>query len=690
MTTPRGKAPLTKAEPDGRRQAKPPAKARRPKAAAAQVADAQAVVEKAAADAQASAEKAAAEKARRTQAAEKARGTQAAEKPAAERAHGTQVAEKAADAQATAQKARGRQAADAQAEAEKPRRTQAEEPRENIADAAAQLAGGAEGAEAVLGPGLFAGSGLGQAAEALRLLGQVTVRQPMALLQSWPKVGLEFLRIGLGQSEAAPQKGDKRFADQAWRDNALFRTTMQAYLTLGSELDAYVDNLGLEGVELERMRFAASLLREAMAPTNFLLSNPTALKRFFETGGGSIRKGIANWANDMLHNHGMPSMVDRRPFKLGENIAISPGAVIHRSEVFELIQYTPQSEVVYQRPMVIVPPQVNKYYAMDLSSGRSLYEHLLKNGIQVFGMSWRNPTGEQRDWNFDTYVQATIEAVDVAREVSGSPDANIMGACLGGMTSALAQAHLAARGEDKIYSGTLMVTLLDTESEGRMFLFATPQTLEIARKVSEPRGVIDGWQMASMFAWLRPNDLVWNYWVNNYLLGQDPPAFDILAWNADTTRLTSAFHHQLLDMVAGNQLVHPDAMTVLGTPIDLSRITGDTYVAAGMTDHITPWHTCYRSTQLVSGQAQFVMCSSGHIQTVVADPKHRGLGYFLNPKTPPDAEQWLKGAERHEGSWWDHWVAWLSERSGERVAAPQAVGNRHFPPIEPAPGTYIR
>jgi polyhydroxyalkanoate synthase len=183
---------------------------------------------------------------------------------------------------------------------------------------------------------------------------------------------------------------------------------------------------------------------------------------------------------------------------------------------------------------------------------------------------------------------------------------------------------------------------------------------------------------------------VWNYWVNNYLLGQDPPSFDILAWNADTTRLTSTFHHQLLDMVAGNQLAHPGALKVLGTPIDLSRISCDTYVAAGKTDHITPWHTCYKTTQLVSGHSEFVMCSSGHIQTVVADLKHRGLGYYVNPETPPDAEQWLKGAERREGSWWVHWAAWLGDRSGEQVAAPEQVGNAHHPAIEPAPGSYVR
>ena len=626
MTTPRGEAPLTETGPNGRGQAKPAARARRPRAAQAQAAQAHA---------------------------------------------------------AEAQAARA-QAAEAQ-----PRRAQAAEARENLAEDTAQLAGGAEGAEAVLGSGLLGGSGLGQVAGALRSLGRAAVRQPGAVLRSGPKVGLQFLQIGLGKSEVAPEKGDKRFADPAWRDNPLFRTALQAYLALGSELDAFVDNLSLEGVEAERMRFAASLFREAMAPTNFLWTNPAALKRFFDTGGGSIRKGVGHWAGDMLHNHGMPSMVDPRPFKKGENIAASPGAVVHRAETFELIQYTPQSETVYPRPLIVVPPQVNKYYAMDMSPGRSMYEFLLQRGIQVFGISWRNPTGAQRHWNFDTYAQATIEAVDVAREVSGSPDVNIIGACLGGITAAIAQAYLAAHDDDRIRSTTFMVTVLDTASEGRMFLFATPQTIALARKVSEPRGVIEGWQLASMFSWLRPNDLVWNYWVNNYLLGQDPPAFDILAWNADTTRLTSAFHHQMLDMVAGNQLVHPGALKVLGTPIDISRITSDTYVAAGFTDHITPWQSAYRTTQMVSGPAQFVMVSSGHIQTVVADPKHRGLGYSVNPETPPTAEQWLAGAERHEGSWWGHYAAWLAERSGNQVAAPQSLGSGRYPPIEPAPGSYI-
>ena len=531
--------------------------------------------------------------------------------------------------------------------------------------------------------------GLRETAGGLRFLGRMATRHPQAVSRTVPDLGQEVVKIGLGRSQVAPEKGDKRFTDPAWQQNPLFRATMQSYLTWGSAMERYLDNLGLTGKGVERLRFGTVLLREALAPTNFFATNPAAVKRMYDTGGGSVRRGLANWVGDLRHNHGMPTMVDRRPFTIGENLAATPGSVIYRNEVFELMQYTPQTETVYDRPMLVVPPQVNKYYALDLAPGRSMYEYLLKQGIQVYGISWRNPTKEQRDWGFDTYVQATIDAVDVIREVSGAPDVNIMGGCLGGMTAALAEAHLAAVDEHRIHSVTLTVTLLDCDSDGRMFLFATPQLLALARQVSRPAGVIDGWQLGSTFAWLRPNDLVWNYWVNNYLLGQDPPAFDILAWNADTTRLSTTFHRQLMDMVGENQMVHPGAMTALGTPVDLSRVACDTYVAAGLTDHIVPWQTSYKTTQLVSGHAEFVLCSSGHIQTVVADPKHRGLGYFVNPATPPSADDWLAAAERHEGSWWEHWVGWLAERSGEQIAAPQAMGSSRFPPKEPAPGTYI-
>ena len=555
-----------------------------------------------------------------------------------------------------------------------------------LAEGAAGLAGGAD---ALLGPSPFVGLGLREALGGLRSLGAHALREPLSLVQGLPRTGRELARIGLGSSPVGPARADKRFADPAWDENLLLRRLMQAYLYLGSEVDGFVDGLGIEGQNAERVRFLLGLLREAMAPTNSLLTNPAAIKRCIETGGGSLLSGLGNWVSDLRHNHGMPLQVDRAPFRVGENLAVTPGSVIHRTEVFELIHYAPQSTAVHARPLLVVPPQVNKYYALDLAPGRSMYEYLLRDGFQLFSISWRNPTPAQRDWDIDTYMRAILEAVDVVREVSGSPDVNVMGGCAGGMMVAMATALLAARDDQRVHTATMVVTLLDCDTDGQILLFATPASMAAAKKASQLRGVLDGWQMAQIFAWLRPNDLVWNYWVNNYLLGRRPPAFDILAWNADTTRLAARFHHQLLDIVAGNQLTHPGALQVLGTPIDLSRITCDTYVAAGLTDHITPWQTCYRTTQLVSGNTQFVLCSSGHIQTVVAAPDHPRLGYFVNPATPAREQDWKADAQRHEGSWWEHWSGWLAERSGEKVPAAAAVGSDRYPPGEAAPGTYV-
>jgi polyhydroxyalkanoate synthase len=347
-------------------------------------------------------------------------------------------------------------------------------------------------------PGPPAILGVSEATGALRFLGRLALRHPRAVLRTAPGLGQELLRISRGRSQVAPERGDRRFTDPAWQQNPLFKATMQSYLTWGSGMDRYIDNLGLTGAGVERLRFGAVLLRESVAPTNFFATNPAAVKRCYDTGGGSIRRGLANWAGDLRHNHGMPSMVDRRPFTVGENLAATPGSVIYRDEVFELIQYTPQHGTVYERPILMVPPQVNKYYALDLSPGRSLYDYLLQRGFQVYGISWRNPTKEQRDRNFDTYVQATIDAIDAVREVSGSPDVNIMGGCLGGMTAALTQAHLAALGEEhRINSSTVFVTLLDTDANGRMFLFATPQILQLAKQVSRP-AVLDAFDQGEL------------------------------------------------------------------------------------------------------------------------------------------------------------------------------------------------
>src|SRR6478752_769122 len=498
----------------------------------------------------------------------------------------------------------------------------------------------------------------------------------------------ELAKIAVGRSEVEPPKGDRRFKDPAWEGNPAFRRLAQSYLATTAAADGLVGDAGASWRAERRARFTLENVFGALAPTNFPALNPAVYKATLDTGGANFVKGTRQLVGDMASRPRIPSMVDGRPFEVGENIAVTPGQVVLKTPVFELIQYKPATSRVRARPLLIVPPMINKYYVVDLAPERSMIEYLVAQGQQVFAMSWRNPDERHAEWGLDTYVQAVLDGLEATEQVSGADKVQVLGLCAGGIVLACALGHLAAKGEaDRVAGLTLAVCVLDTDRAGMTGALVDDTVAAAAVADSAQRGYLDGKALAQVFAWLRPNDLVWNYWVNNYLLGKDPPAFDILAWNADTTRLTSAFHHQVLDMVAGNQLVHPGAMKILGTPIDLSHIGCDTYVVAGRTDHITPWETCYRSTQMVSGRSQFVLCSSGHIQTVVADPKHRGLGYYLNPETPPEAGQWMADAQRHEGSWWQHWANWLADRSGEQVAAPQSVGSPRFPAKEPAPGT---
>ncbi len=533
------------------------------------------------------------------------------------------------------------------------------------------------------------GFGTRDALDGLLTLGKHTLTKPWALVKATPKTLREAAKIGAGRSDIQPDARDKRFRDSAWEDVRLLKGLMQLYLYLGSEADHLVENLGMSPKEAERVEFVVGLIRESLAPTNNVVTNPAALRKAKETKGKSLVTGLSNLVHDVRENHAMPSQVNLKPFKVGINLAVTPGAVIYRNEVMEVIHYKPQSPMMGTRPLVVIPPQVNKYYALDLAPGRSMYEYLLQHGIQVFGISWRNPTKEQRDWSFDTYAEAALEAIDVARAVSGSDDVNLMGGCAGGMMVSILSAVLGARGDTRIHSATTLVTLLDSRVDAEILLFASKDTVKAAKLQSSRTGVLDGWRMGQVFAWLRPNELVWNYWVNNYLMGNSPPAFDILAWNADTTRLPAAMHHQLLDIVIENQLIFPGKLKILDTPVDLSKISIDMFVVAGITDHITPWHGCYHTVQLVSGNAEFVLCSSGHVQTLVSAPGHRGAHYFTNSQTPPDPDDWKAAAERHEGTWWEHWVEWLGERSGPKKRPRRTLGNKQYPPKEPAPGMYI-
>jgi len=409
----------------------------------------------------------------------------------------------------------------------------------------------------------------------------------------------------------------------------------------------------------------------------------------YETGGASLVKGLTHMLEDLANNGGMPSQVDMKAFQVGKDLGISPGAVVFKNEVLELIQYQPTTPQVYQRPQLFVPPQVNKFYLMDLSPNKSLIRYLVANGLQVFTISWRNPLHEQREWGFETYDRAILEAIDVVREITESPDINILGACLGGMTLATLLGYLAARGDQRIHAVTFTVTVLDTNVESTMGLFATKETIAAAKESSRSKGVLEGQELARAFAWLRPNDLVWNYWVNNYLIGKDPAAFDVLYWNNDTTRLPAKLHGEMLDLFETNGFTHPGTLEVLGTPIDLSKVTNDTYIIAGITDHITPWQGCYSTTQLLGGKVKFILSNAGHIQSILNPPGNPKASYFVNDRYPADPGQWQAGAQKVSGTWWEDWRDWLGKRAGEKKPAPRELGNERYQPGTPAPGTYV-
>jgi polyhydroxyalkanoate synthase subunit PhaC len=522
-----------------------------------------------------------------------------------------------------------------------------------------------------------------------RQLIEQAVKQPPVVLKHYTNFLLEMGRVMTSRSTLEPDAKDKRFTDEVWKTNPFYRALLQSYVTWQQSLGAFIDDAGLGKKDAERARFVLSLYVDALAPTNTLLGNPAAMKKMYETGGASLVRGLTHMLEDLANNGGLPSQVDMKAFQVGKDLATSPGSVVFRNDVLELIQYQPATQEVYRRPLLFVPPQVNKYYVMDLSANKSLVRYLVSNGLQVFTISWRNPTPEQREWGFDTYDHAILEAIDVVRSITRSQDINILGACLGGMTLATLLGHLAARGDRRIHAVTFLVTVLDSNVESTMGLFATKETIAAARQTSRLRGVIEGQELARAFAWLRPNDLIWNYWVNNYLIGNDPAAFDVLYWNNDTTRLPARLHGDMLSVLETNAFAHPGTLTVLETPIDLSRVTNDAYIIAGITDHITPWQGCYATTQLLGGEVKFILSNSGHIQAILNPPGNPKASYFVNERYPANPEQWQARAQKRAGSWWEDWRDWLGQRSGEQKAAPRELGSEQYQPGTPAPGSYV-
>jgi polyhydroxyalkanoate synthase len=509
----------------------------------------------------------------------------------------------------------------------------------------------------------------------------------------------ELARIAGGTSGVAPAARDRRFADPAWAGNPVLRRVMQAYLATGDAALGLVNETPLDWRDTERVRFVVSNLVDALAPSNSPLLSPEAWKAAVDSGGGSLLTGTRHLLGDLASAPRVPTMVPPDAYTVGIDLAATAGAVVLRTPAFELIQYQPATPTVREVPVLIVPPTINKYYVLDLAPGRSLIECLVGQGQQVFVMSWRNPDARHAAWGFDAYVRAVTEALDATAGICGAAAVHLLGACSGGILASIAAAvrraeaapgALAPTARARVASLGLLVTMLDQSRTDVVGALVDESTAEAAIAASARKGYLDGRRLAEVFAWLRPGDLIWNYWVNNYLLGREPARFDILFWNADTTRMTAGLHRDFVRAAVSNSLASPGGLTVLGTEIDLAQVDLDSYVVAGVADHICPWQSCYRSSQLLGGKTRFVLSTSGHIAALVNPADSKKSRYQASDDVTADAPAWQQSAPAEQGSWWPDYAAWLAARSGGQAPAPAALGSKEFRVIEPAPGSYVR
>jgi polyhydroxyalkanoate synthase subunit PhaC len=515
-------------------------------------------------------------------------------------------------------------------------------------------------------------------------------RRPRELARQASWLAAELARVGLGRSTLAPPSRDRRFTDPAWTSNPLLRRLVRAYLAAGQTTERLLADADLEWRDAERMRFVVDNLVQALAPSNNPATSPVFWKAVVDTGGGNLVRGARHLAADLATPPRVPSMVAADAFEVGADLAVTPGAVVLRTPMFELLQYQPQTPRVRRVPLLIVPPTINKHYILDLAPGRSLVEFLVRGGQQVFVISWRNPDARHRDWGADAYGRAIVEAQAATLRVCRADRSLLLGLCSGGILVAMVLAHLAATGrQDRVAGFGLAVTVLDQARAGIAGAALDEGTAKAAVAASAARGFLDGRALAEVFAWLRPGDLIWNYWVNNYLAGRTPPPFDILYWNADTTRMTAGLHRDFVRLAVDNALTRPGAAGMLGSPVDLAKIDTDAYVVAGVADHLCPWQSCYRSTQLLGGRSRFVLSTSGHIASMVNPPGDQKASFRTAPENPPEPADWLGQATVEHGSWWPDYLDWLQRRGGGEKAQPRRLGAAGFHPIDPAPGTYV-
>ena len=516
-------------------------------------------------------------------------------------------------------------------------------------------------------------------------------RRPRTVARHGRALAREYGRILAGRSDAAPHKRDRRFADAAWQDNPALHRIVQGYVVTAKSAQDLLTEVDLDWRDRERLQFAVDNLIAAAAPSNNPVLSPVAWKAAKQTRGRSVVRGVRNLVEDLATAPRVPTMVRRDAFEVGVDLALTPGAVVLRTEAFELIQYTPQTPTVRTRPLLLIPPVINKFYIADLAPGRSLVEYLVQGGQQVFMVSWRNPDVRHRDWDFDHYGAAILRALDAALAITGADAATVLGFCSGGTLQSMALAALAAddRLREKVAGFALAVCVLDQSQAGTAGAMLDEHTAKAAAAASSAKGYLDGRTLAEVFAWLRPDDLIWSYWVNNYLAGRDPAAFDILSWNADTTRMAVGLHHDFLDLARTNALVSPGKARMLDRPVDLSAIDVDGYVVAGVADHISPWQSCYRSAALFGGKTRFVLSTSGHIAAIVNPPGNDRATHQVGDDQHADADEWARRTPMSTGSWWPDYLGWLADRSGPERDAPTELGGPGLVAGDAAPGRYV-
>ena len=497
--------------------------------------------------------------------------------------------------------------------------------------------------------------------------------------------------VAVGSPQSGPMAinpSDRRFADPAWTQNAAFFALRQWYLAACAYGDDVIE-AGRIGSELDsKVRLLADYMQGALSPTNMLLLNPDAMIQALRTGGRSVATGTAYAIDDLVHRDGKPLKVDRSDFTVGETLAATPGKVVFRNALIELIQYAPQTETVHAVPLLLSPPWINKYYVMDLAPGRSLVEWAVQQGRTVFCISYLNPDEAMRDLTMDDYASlGVLAAAEVVREITDSEKVDLVGLCLGGAMAAMAASYLAD--ETPFNTVTLLNTLLDYTDPGALGPFIDPATLSRLEARMDRRGYLPGEDMAQTFDHLRPNDLIFNYVASRWLKGEPPPAFDILAWNEDSTRMPATMHSTYLRSLYERNDLATGNLSLLGRRLDLSRVTSDIYVVGAINDHIVPWTASYAGSRLLGGNVRYVLSSGGHIAGVVNPPSPKGWWSTVEDGSlPADPEQWRAQADKQSGSWWTDWTAWAAPRAGEQRTPPR-MGSAKHPPLCDAPGTYI-